>query len=331
MEYSHAAPRADHVLGLFQKMWRIRKFEEAASAARERGDAIGPVHMSIGQEAVPVGICASLNRADLITSTHRNHGHVLSKGADLSAMMCELFGRKPGICGGKGGSMHIDDFSAGVLGANGVVAAGITIAVGAAHASQIMKCDRIVVCFFGDGAINRGLFLEGLNWAKVYSLPILFVCEDNQFASITRTRKVTAGPGVVARAESLGVAGHAVDGNDVLAVEAIAATLIAEIRAGSGPQLLHCQTFRLLSHLVGDARVYRTDQELQERWAQEPLLVCAKVLREIGVSEAELTAVEQAAASEIDAAVVLASAAPWPDPEDAYTDIQDIGSPLWQH
>jgi len=189
----------------YHGMWRIRAFEEAAM--RAVGDRLvhGAIHPSIGQEAVAVGICGNLAAADAMLSTHRGHGHTLAKGADSLAMMRELFGREGGTCHGKGGSMHIADFGVGMLGANGVVGANIVIAVGAAHAIRLRREERIVCCLFGDGAINRGPFLEGLNWAGVWKLPVLFVCEDNGFAASTRTDAMTSGDGPAARARALGI------------------------------------------------------------------------------------------------------------------------------
>src|SRR5450755_1959156 len=220
---------ASRLLSLYRTMARIRAFENAAEIASQGGVQAwgmaasatpalvrGPLHLSTGQEAVATGVCANLFREDLLTSTHRGHGHTLAKGADMNRMMCELFGRSTGYNRGKGGSMHIADFSVGMLGANGVVAAGIPIAVGAAHALKVQKKPYIVACFFGDGAVNRGPFLEGLNWAGVYGLPVLFVCEDNQISATTPTAAMTAGSGASARAQSMGIPALTVDGNDVL-------------------------------------------------------------------------------------------------------------------
>jgi len=187
---------------MLRDMARIRAFEREAVAAMKSGEAPGVVHPSIGQEGVAVGVCANLKRADRITSTHRGHGHAIAKGADARAMMLELHGRAGGSCGGKGGSMHIADFAVGMLGANGVVGAGIPIACGAAQAIRLRREEAIVACFFGDGAVNRGPFLEGMNWAALYRLPVLFVCEDNGFAAFTRNSAVTAGAGPAARAEA---------------------------------------------------------------------------------------------------------------------------------
>src|SRR3954462_12982555 len=230
-------------------MARIRAFENAAEEASRGGVSAfgavldnevkvrGPLHLSTGQEAVAAGVCINLSHDDLITSTHRGHGHTLAKGASMERTMCELFGRATGFNGGKGGSMHIADFSVGMLGANGVVAAGIPIAVGAAHALKIQGKRAVVACFFGDGAINRGPFLEGLNWAKVHALPVLFVCEDNRWSATTATDAMTAGEGALARAQAMGIDGATVDGNDVFAVDQAALQLLHSIRTGGGPKL----------------------------------------------------------------------------------------------
>src|SRR6266478_9430396 len=240
-------------LAMLRTMQTIRRFEERASDDFQVGAIHGIVHCYIGQEAVAVGVCATLNRDDQIISTHRGHGHCIAKGADLRRMMAELYGRRTGTCQGKGGSMHIADFSIGMLGANGVVGAGIEIAAGAAHGVKLRGDKRVVVCFFGDGATNRGPFLEGLNWAKIYELPILFVCEDNGFAATTRTKSLTAGGGPGTRAASLGLPVLTVDGNDVAAVDAAAGELTQRIRDGGGPQFLLVETYRLKGHTAADA------------------------------------------------------------------------------
>ncbi|MCL6609174.1 MAG: thiamine pyrophosphate-dependent dehydrogenase E1 component subunit alpha, partial [Geminicoccaceae bacterium] len=255
-------------------MVAIRAFEEEALAAQKEGLVKGAIHPSIGQEAVAVGVCGALRRDDVLLSTHRGHGHTLAKGADPFAMMAELMGRAPGTSQGKGGSMHIADFAVGMLGANGVVAANIGIAAGAAHAIRLLGGDRIVCCIFGDGAVNRGPFLEGLNWAAVYRLPVLFVCEDNGFAATTRTRELTAGEGPLARARALGIEGETIDGNDVLAVYEVARYAVDKARAGGGPTVIECKTYRWYDHYgVGGAKIgvdgafglgYRSDRELRD-------------------------------------------------------------------
>lgn len=316
----------DHLKDLHRGMARIRAFEEAGLDALKQGLVLGAIHPSIGQEAVAVGLCGQLRQDDILLSTHRGHGHTLAKGADARAMMAELFGRKGGTCGGKGGSMHIADFEVGMLGANGVVAANIPIAAGAAHAIKLQGGDRVTVCIFGDGAINRGPFMEGLNWARVFDLPILYVCEDNGFAATTRTEDLTGGAGPAARAESLGLSAHKVDGNDVLAVEDIGRDLIARIRAGEGPQFLVAETYRLTGHTGADPATYRPDAEVEAAKTRDPLARTAGWLLEAGLPAADIDRIKQEADAEMKAAVSTAGAAPWPEAEAAYLDVQDIGA-----
>ena len=328
-------------LEIYRSMARIRAFELAAEVASQGGVQVlgaklndsakvrGPLHLSIGQEAVAVGVCAHLTRTDLLTSTHRGHGHTLAKGADMRRMMAELFGRADGCNGGKGGSMHIADFSVGMLGANGVVAAGLPIACGAAHALKIQGKPDVVVCFFGDGATNRGPFLEALNWAAVYGLPVLFVCEDNRYSATTPTRTLTAGPGALARAQALGVPGEVVDGNDVAAVHAASARLLTDVRAGQA-RFLHALTWRVRGHVSVDAQGYRDPQDLQGAIDADPLRRARERAQADGVSAQALDQIDAAAQAEADDAVAFANASPWPAPEAAYTDIQTFGAGVWR-
>ena len=317
-------------------MARIRAFENAAEEASKGGVAAfgadladakvrGPLHLSTGQEAVAAGVCIHLAMDDLLTSTHRGHGHTLAKGASMERMMCELFGRATGCNGGKGGSMHIADFSVGMLGANGVVAAGIPIAVGAAHALKIQSKRAIVACFFGDGAINRGPFLEGLNWAQIHALPVLFVCEDNRWSATTSSGAMTAGAGALARAQAIGVPGEEVDGNDVLFVDAAAGRLIGDIRAGKGPRFLHAITYRFKGHVSVDPATYRDGEEVARALQDDPL---KRVWTNLTAGEVER--IHRDAEEEVRKALAAAAAAPWPSPEQAYTDIQDTGSGRWR-
>jgi len=327
---SAAAANVDvaHLREQFRLMHRIRAFEEAAVAAAGDGRVLGAIHPSIGQEAVAAGVVTNLRRDDRLLSTHRGHGHTLAKGADPRAMMCELFGRAGGSCGGKGGSMHIADFGVGMLGANGVVAANITIAAGAAHAIKLHGDDRIVCCLFGDGAINRGPFLEGLNWARVFDLPVLFVCEDNGWAATTDAAAMTGGPGAVARAESLGIPAERVDGNDVEAVEAAARSAISAVRGGEGPLFIHAVTFRHTGHTHADAGAYRPADEVARRIAKDdPIARLRQGLELAGVPPAELDADAQAARAAIAEDARFASAQPYPDADGAFDHVQDVGSP----
>ena len=312
----------------FRNMWRVRAFEEAALAALEDGLVPGPLHPSIGQEACASGICANLERDDLLLSTHRGHGHTLVKGADPEAMMRELLGREGGCCGGKGGSMHIADFSVGMLGANGVVGANIEIAAGAAHAVKLLGGSRIVTCIFGDGAVNRGPFLEGLNWARIFDLPVLFVCEDNTFAATTRTGSVTGGDGPGVRAESLGISSVEVDGNDVQAVDETVRGLVHGIRTGGGPRFLHAKTYRLTGHTATDAAGYRASEEVDAQWKLDPLARCGAMLETAGVVAETLDAIRVDAVNEMQAVLEAARSAPWPDVSGAFTDVQDVGAPI---
>jgi pyruvate dehydrogenase E1 component alpha subunit len=314
--------RAHHRL-----MWRIRAFEEQALKGLGDKVVLGAIHPSIGQEAVAAGVTAHLGRGDILLSTHRGHGHTLGKGADSEAMMRELLGREGGNCGGKGGSMHIADFSVGMLGANGVVAANIVIAAGAAHAIKLKREPHLVCCIFGDGAINRGPFLEGLNWAAVFDLPVLFVCEDNGFAATTRTRTMTAGGGASARARSFGIPAVEVDGNDVLAVDAAVAELTGAIRAGGGPRFLHAHTYRLTGHTGSDPAGYRPADEVAAARQQEPIGRAAELLRDGGVPIEALGADQADAVAEMLAAYRAALDAPFPPAAEAFTDVQDAGDP----
>ena len=335
-------PEPGRALALCRTMARIRAFENAAEIASQGGVSAygqqatgsvrvrGPLHLSTGQEAVPAGVCVHLKPADYLTSTHRGHGHTLAKGADLGRMMAELFGKATGFNGGKGGSMHIADFSVGMLGANGVVAAGLPIAVGAAHAQKLQKKEAITVCFFGDGAINRGPFLESLNWAQVYGLPVLFVCEDNRWSATTASGPMTAGDGASARAEALGIAATQVDGNDVFAVHAAAARLVDAVRSGSGPRLLHALTYRVKGHVSVDPAGYRDPAELAAALETDPIARARAACLRAGIAATALNAADTDAQAEVEAALAAAAAAPWPDAAAAFTDVQTTGAGQWR-
>lgn len=319
-------------------MQRIRAFEQQAKLAAVRDNLVlGAIHLSIGQEAVAAGVMMHLDRSDYLLSTHRGHGHTLAKGASPLSMMQELLGRRDGSCGGKGGSMHIADFSVGMLGANGVVAANITIAAGAAHGIKLLQSAGavdasapapIVVCFFGDGAANRGPFLEGLNWAGVFDLPILFICEDNQYSASTLTSSMTAGPGAASRAESIGLHTEIVDGNDADAVADTSGRLIAQIRETGKPAFLHANTYRLDGHTYFDPATYRPEGEADHAaQTNDPINRLREVLLTAGQTPQQLDELKTAADAEMVAALEQATAATWPDDASVYADVQDIGSP----
>lgn len=337
------AKRAARLAALYATMLRIRAFEDAAEEASRGGVTAfgqqasarpaavrGPLHLSTGQEAVAAGVGAHLRRGDYLTSTHRGHGHTIAKGADVGRMMLELYGREGGSCGGRGGSMHIADFGVGMLGANGVVAAGLPIAVGAAHSIRIRGASEIVACFFGDGAINRGPFAESLNWAGVYHLPVLFVCEDNRWSATTPSGPLTAGTGAATRAQAFGIEARTVDGNDVEAVDAATAVLAAAVRAGRGPQFLHAVTYRVKGHVSVDPAAYRDPAELAAAQANDPLRRARAQLAALGTAETAIAALEDAARAEVAAAVALAEAAPAPAGSAAYSEIQDCGAGRWR-
>jgi acetoin:2,6-dichlorophenolindophenol oxidoreductase subunit alpha len=340
---------ASEALGLLRMMRRIRAFENAAEAASQGGVSAygqaasgqaavrGPLHLSTGQEAVPTGVCAHLRNDDYLTSTHRGHGHTLAKGASLEKMMHELFGKATGFNGGKGGSMHIADFSVGMLGANGVVAAGLPIAVGAAHAQKLQRAsqgDAITACFFGDGAINRGPFLEALNWAQAFALPVLFVCEDNRWSATTESKPMTAGEGASARAQALGIESIKVDGNDVLSVYQAAGQLVREVRTGAGPRLLHAITYRVKGHVSVDPAKYRDTAIHAHMLKDDPIeryeAQLSKLFPKLARIEHTLNAIKEEANEEVQRALVSAHAAPWPTVEAAYTDVQTTGAGQWR-
>ena len=325
LERSRRTLAARHLLDQYRVMVRIRAFEEAAEACCSNGLIHGMTHSAVGQEAVAVGVCSSLSDGDLITSTHRNHHHALAKGIDVTAAMAELFGRATGVCGGKGGSMHFADLRVGMLGANGVVGASVAIAAGAAQGLLLQHSDAIAAAFFGDGGMNRGQCLEAMNYAAVYSLPLLLVCEDNGWSATTRISTVTAGPGFIARSEALGVPAVAVDGNDVEAVEQAARHAVDQVRSGGGPRLLHCKTYRLRGHTVVDKASYRPQSEVDANSLRDPIRRCHDRLRELGVGEAEIAAARKAEETAIRQAVETAAEAPWPPDAEAFRDIQDPG------
>ena len=329
------------LVDLYRTMMRIRQFELTVERVSQGGVAAfgglvqgeahvrGPLHLSIGQEAVAAGVCAHMQDGDYVTSNHRGHGHTLAMGASVERMMLEFFGKAGGYCGGKGGSMHIADFSHGMLGANGVVAAGLPIAVGAAHSIKRLGTAAVSVCFFGDGAINRGPFLESLNWAQVYRLPVLFVCEDNQWAATTPTASTTAGAGVVARAQALGLPAVSVDGNDVQAVYAAAQLAIQTMREDGLPSLLHARTYRLRGHVSVDKAAYRDPQAVQHAQERDPLPRTRQTLLQLGTPAADLDAIEAQAQTACEAAVQQALQAPWPQASAAFTDVQNVGAGQW--
>ena len=314
------------VLEMYRTMLLIRAFELKAYEAHEAGLIRGGIHSYVGEEAIATGVCAHLDTGDYVNSYHRGHGHSIAKGTDPVKMMKELLGRVGGTSDGRGGSMHIADLSVGMVGANGLVGDGVTLAVGVAHTIRVLAQDRVSVVFFGDGAINRGPLLESLNWAQVFRLPVLFVCEDNLYAASTPQASVTSGDGFTPRAEGFGLRGERIDGNDVVGVAATAERLLDGIRAGEGPAFIHATTFRHYSHNIRSN--YTTDLDERPAWLpKDPVPRCAQWLRDAGVPEAELDAAAADAQATMVRALDEAKAAPFPDPAIALTEVQDLGAP----
>lgn len=308
-------------LDICRTMVRIRRFEEKTESLFLAGRLPGFVHLSIGQEAVAAGVCAHLAPEDYITSTHRGHGHAIAKGVDPAAMMAELYGKRTGACRGKGGSMHIFDYGLGMLGANGIVGGGLSIAAGAGLAIRLLGERRIAACFFGDGAVSRGPFHESLNLCALWALPVLFVVEQNAYASTTAYAEAHAFSSVAAFARGYSIESAAVDGNDVDAVCAAAGSLIDRVRAGGGPCLLEALTYRIKGHYVGDPDRYRTREEVAAALQRDPVYLFRERLLREGFTEPDLQAIEAEEQRRIEEAVRFAEESPLPDPSEALQDI----------
>ena len=310
-------------LEMLRSMQIIRRFEERASDDYQAGAIYGVVHCYIGEEAVAVGICSALNRDDQIISTHRGHGHCLAKGADLNRMMAELYGRQAGYCKGKGGSMHIADFSIGMLGANGIVAGGIPIVTGAGLAAQLEGKGRVAVSFFGDGASNAGPFHESINIAATWKLPMLYVCENNLYSAGTTAAETLALSDVAARAAGYGIPGVVVDGNDVMAVYEAAEAAVNRARAGQGPTLIECKTYRWRGHTERPGQEDPRPQDEIETWRQrDPINRFAANLMDQGVlTEEAWQKMDAEILAAIEDAVKFAEESPFPDPGAAVEDV----------
>jgi acetoin:2,6-dichlorophenolindophenol oxidoreductase subunit alpha len=308
---------------MLRQMLTIRRFEERASADYHAGKIYGVVHCYIGEEAVAVGVCAALDRRDRIISTHRGHGHCIAKGADLNRMMAELYGRQTGYCKGKGGSMHIADFGIGMLGANGIVAGGISIITGAGLAAQMEGKGGVAVSFFGDGASNAGPFHECLNIAATWKLPMLYVCENNLYAAQTSAAATHALSDVSARAAGYGIPGFAVDGNDIVAVHQAAIRAVERARSGGGPTLIECKTYRQRAHTERKGQPDPRDKTEVEAWKQkDPIALLERQLRDQGaLDDAGLQAIERDVMAALEAAIAFAEASPFPLPEQATDDV----------
>jgi pyruvate dehydrogenase E1 component alpha subunit len=309
MRAERDATAAGELAEMFQKMVLIRRFEETVQRLFRENRLPGFVHVSIGQEAVAAGACAALTREDVIVTTHRGHGHVIAKGANLPRMFAELFGRDEGLCRGVGGSMHLIDTDCGVLCANAIVGASIGLATGAALSFQVRDIDRVAVAFFGDGAVNTGLFHEALNLASLWSLPVVYVCENNGWAEMTPVTEQTKVTDVARRADSYAMSAASVDGNDVMAVRAAMDAAVARARAHGGPSLIECKTFRLAGHYEGDQQRYRPDGEADEWRQHDPI---ERAWRLLGGDAVTADRAIQLAEKQIEEAISFAAAGTTP-------------------
>jgi pyruvate dehydrogenase E1 component alpha subunit len=317
----------DKLLEMYRSMQRIRQFETKTRDLALASELPGFVHVSIGEEASATGVCAALRKTDRITSNHRGHGHMLAKGGQLNRMMAELFGKRTGYCKGKGGSMHIVDYSLGILGANGIVGGGLPIATGSALAAVIAGKDDVTACFFGDGASNEGTFHESLNLAAVWKLPVVFVCENNGYGEFTPMQTVTSVRDIAQRAHGYNIPGFIVDGNDVMEVFRFASEAVARARAGEGPTLLECKTYRWEGHVVGEAAflgdgAYRPTAEVEEWKRKCPIIRFQQFLVSGGkVAKAELDRIESETAAELEDAIKFARESELPDPSEVTDDV----------
>lgn len=306
----------EHQLTMHRSMVRIRLFEEAAGTLMEQGKMPGFLHLYVGQEAVATGVCEALRVDDFITSTHRGHGHLVAKGGDLSRMMAELMGKSTGYCGGKGGSMHINDLSLGMLGANGIVGAGVPIAVGAGFRNHYLGSDQVSVAFFGDASTNIGAFHEAANMACALHLPVVFVCEHNMYGEYTPTSSAMVISDVVDRAAGYGMPGVIVDGMDVLAVHEAASDAVERARRGDGPSLVEAKTYRFYNHhgIQTLGVKYRPDDEVLAWRERDPIFTFERSLIDAGIADRDqLDAIWNEVRASIDAAIAFADESPFPD------------------
>jgi len=305
------------MLSMFSTMVKIRRVEERLLDIFAQGKIPGFIHVSIGQEAVPVGVCSALRPDDYISNTHRGHGQAIAKGADLKRFMAEIYGRIDGYCKGRAGSMHIASRELGIIGSNGVVAGGIPISLGTAFASTYKGNDRVTACFFGDGATNEGAFHESLNLAALWNLPMVFCCENNGWAEFTPQKVHTRLEDLSLRAASYGIPGVTVDGDEVLKVLEAAEKAVARARKGEGPTLLECKTHRWFGHFAGDAQKYRSPQEIEEVRKFDPVLKFRNLLLEMKVVTPKgVEEIEARVKAEIDEAVAFAENSPVPGMEE---------------
>ncbi|MGG3986210.1 thiamine pyrophosphate-dependent dehydrogenase E1 component subunit alpha [Heyndrickxia faecalis] len=308
---------------MLQKMFEIRKFEDKVHEVFATGILPGFVHLYAGEEAVAVGVCAHLDDQDMITSTHRGHGHCIAKGCDLKGMMAEIYGKATGLCKGKGGSMHIADLDKGMLGANGIVGGGFPLACGAALTAKVKKTSNVSVCFFGDGANNHGTFHEGINLAAVWKLPVIFVAENNGYGEATPFHYASSCKTIADRAVAYDIPGVRVDGKDIVAVYQAAKEAVERARNGEGPSLIECVTYRNYGHFEGDAQTYKAEAEKAKQLNEKDAIVQFKkfVLEQNLLSEADINSLEQKVGQEIEEAVKFGEDSPYPDPSELLKDV----------
>lgn len=310
----------DELLALYRVMRLVREAEERLGVLFADGEIPGFIHLSIGQEAVSVGVAAALEKNDTLASNHRGHGHAIAKGLELDRFFLEVFGKQDGYCRGRGGSMHVADLSVGMLGANGIVGAGIPIAVGSALAHKLRGTGQIAVVFFGDGAIAEGMLPESLNLAQLWTLPILFVCENNGWSEFTESaRQLATDPQRMAAA--YGMRALKVDGNDVAAVAAAARKAVVQIRDGEGPCLLECRTNRVRGHFEGDPQKYREPSDIEVAVHNDPLARCEAQLIVAGTPQQAIDKIKADSKARIDSAVAAARVGAAPAPSDAFADV----------
>ena len=315
-------PDRDLLLWMYERMGLVREFEERLRTLVERGVPVGPVHFYTGQEAVAVGVCAALRSSDWIASTHRGHGHCIAKGVDVRAMMAELYGKTTGTNRGKGGSMHITDVRAGVLGVNPIVGMGTPHAVGAALSARVRGTDEVAVAFFGEGAASMGVVHEAMNLASIWTLPVIFVCENNGYAQATPVEYAVAADRIADRAAAYRMPGVTVDGQDVLAVWGAAEAAVGRARSGGGPSLVECLTYRYHGHHQGDDTLrYRTAEEERAARERDCLRRGRELLLAQGFDAAELDAADARNRERLDEAVAFAEAGPLPGPEELLADV----------
>jgi acetoin:2,6-dichlorophenolindophenol oxidoreductase subunit alpha len=328
----------EELLEMQRRMLRIRIFDERVARLAAKGRIPGSVHTSIGQEAEVVGACMALAPEDYMTGNHRSHGHPIGKGASVRHLMAEIMGKATGVCKGKGGSMHLADFAVGSLGESGVIGSAIPIATGAAFAAKTLRNGRVCLCFFGDGAANQGTLYEAMNVAKVWRLPIIFLCENNHYQVTAHFTSVTSVPRIAMRAQGFDIPGITVeDGQDVLAVHEIVSGAVTRAREGDGPTLVEVMTYRFREHNEGIENLvghYRDESEAAAWRARDPIDLFTTQLERRGVTESELNALRDEIECEVDDAIAFANASPWPEPAAAFEDLYSeplMGGVTWQN